>query len=107
MLGCAQECMFCCCKGKTCCAVGHAPLPCCCCGPTCGCNATVFKVEGTILCCSVKGSFPCSSETPILITPLPFCTLYPKRGCCHTLDSLGAKTSKNNNEPTLTTMDRT
>ena len=36
----------------------------------------------------VQGALPCTSETPVICTPLPFFTVYPKVGCCETLDSV-------------------
>ena len=100
-LGCAQECMTCCLSCKLCCEIGERPLaapPCCCCGPKCECNSTLCKVKGTVFCLAVQGTFPCSDDTPIICTILPFCTVYPKVGCCHTLDSLGAKEKKKEEE---------
>mmetsp|Transcript_82137 Transcript_82137/g.255041 ORF Transcript_82137/g.255041 Transcript_82137/m.255041 type:complete len:132 (+) Transcript_82137:90-485(+) len=87
-LGCAAECMTCCLECKACCAIGDAPLPCGCCGPTCACNSTLCKVKQTCLCVAVQGSLPCSDDTPIICTLLPFCAVYPKCGCCETLDSV-------------------
>jgi len=88
-LGCAQECMTCCISCKLCCAVGEGPLPWLCCGPTCACNKSLCKVKGTVFCIAITSSLPCDSDTPILCTIFPFCTVYPKVACCPTLDSLG------------------
>lgn len=67
------------------------PLPFCCCGPTCACNHTLIKGHGKCFCLVTQVSIPCTSDTPIVFAPLPFLVLYPKVGCCETLDSIKKK----------------
>merc|ERR1719409_948778 len=105
-LGVAQECSTCCLKCKCCMEFPCFPcLPCGCCGPTCGWNPTLCKVKGTCFCFAVQGSFPCGPETPILFTPLPFCLVYPKTGCCLTLDGAGAKKAEEQDAPKFDTVE--
>lgn len=71
-----------------CCLGAFTPAACCCCGPTCVCNKTIIKVQGVFFCCDIQVSCPCDSDTPIIITPLPFCSIYPKTACCATRASV-------------------
>ena len=83
-----------------CCQLGERPLgPWCCCGPKCAYNATLCKVKGTCCCLAIQGSFPCGSDTPILCTICPFLLVYPKVGCCETLDSAGMSPKPKKDEP--------
>ena len=90
-IGCAQECMACCLDCKFCCEFPCVPLCCGCCGITLAKNCTICKVRGTCFFFVSQISCPCGEDTPILCTFLPFCMVYPRMGCCLTLDGVKKK----------------
>ena len=105
-LGVSQECMVCCLDCKFCLAIGDIPLACCCCGPTCSSNCTICKVTGNAFFFRYTGAFPCDSETPIICTLLPCCTVYPKVGCCQTISGVQKKRVSPSGAPDIEVMER-
>ena len=106
-IGCRGDIMVCCADVTCCfdlCSICN-PGACCCCGPTCKCNATLCKLKCTVFCFDVQGSCPCDSDSPIICTPLPFCTIYPRRACCATRASIVKKPTASD-APKNETMDR-
>ena len=106
-IGCRGDIMVCCADVTCCFDLGSIcnPGACCCCGPTCKCNATLCKLKCTVFCFDVQGSCPCDSDTPIICTLLPCCTIYPRSACCATRASI-VKKPKASDAPKNETMDR-
>ena len=106
-IGCRGDIMVCCADVTCCFDLGSIcnPGACCCCGPTCKCNTTLCKLKCTVFCFDVQGSCPCDSDTPIICTLLPCCTIYPRSACCATRASI-VKKPKASDAPKNETMDR-
>ena len=49
---------------------------------------TCCYTQNQCFCIDERGAFPCTKQSPAVCTILPFCTIFPKIGCCMKMQDL-------------------
>ena len=100
---CCTRSVVACCKARS----GDAGGVCC---DICSCNSSCIKPQTCCFsqcqCCCIdyRGACPAAKDAPCIVTPLPYCVVYPKCGCCSKIGTLrGAKVTQADTTTTTTT----